>query len=69
MTNKIQLFLICLFLVCSTLLRRILRPSSGAHNCIYGFNYCLPILLLAGIVNEMALSSITEAVNTVMCSS
>jgi hypothetical protein len=32
---------------------RFLRPSSGAHNGIYSFRYCPPILLLAGIVEEM----------------
>ena len=39
----------------STCFRRFLRPSSGAHNCTYGFKYCQPILLLAATVEEMAL--------------
>jgi len=34
----------------STCFRRFLRPSSGAHNCIYIFRYCQPIILLAAIV-------------------
>ena len=38
-----------------------LRPSSGAHNCIYSFRYCQPILLLAAIVNLMELSSTIAA--------
>jgi hypothetical protein len=33
--------------------REFLRPSSGAHNCTYSFSYCQPILLLAGVVDEM----------------
>jgi hypothetical protein len=58
--NKMQLFLICLFLVCSTCFGRLFRPSSGAHDCIYSFSYCPPIPLLAGIVDEMELSSIVD---------
>jgi hypothetical protein len=37
--NNKQLFLICLFLVCSACSGRLFRPSSGAHNCIYSFRY------------------------------
>jgi hypothetical protein len=48
-----QLFLIYLFPVCSTYFGRFLRPSSGAYNCIYSFGYCQPILLLAGIMDEI----------------
>ena len=38
-----------------TCFRRLLCPSSGAHNCtcIYSFRYCQPILLLAGVVDKM----------------
>jgi hypothetical protein len=50
-----RLFLIYLFIVCSTCFGRFLRPSSGAHNCTYSFEYCQPILLLAGIMDEMEL--------------
>jgi hypothetical protein len=49
-TNKMKLFLLCLFPVCSTCLGRLFRPSSGAHN---SFNYCPPILPLAGIVDDL----------------
>jgi len=31
----------------STCFRRFLYPSSGAHNCTYGFRYCQSILLPA----------------------
>jgi hypothetical protein len=51
-TNKMQT-IFGLFPVCSTCFGRLFRPSSGAHNCIYSFRYCPPILLLAGIVEEM----------------
>jgi hypothetical protein len=37
-TNKIKIFLICLFLVCSTCFGRCLRPSSGARNCTCSFS-------------------------------
>jgi hypothetical protein len=57
-----QLFFICLFLVCSTCFGRLFRPSSGAHNCIYSFRYCPPILLRAVIVAEMELSSISSTI-------
>jgi hypothetical protein len=39
-----------------TCFRRILRPSSGAHNCTYSFRYCQPILLLAAAMEEMELT-------------
>jgi hypothetical protein len=55
MTNKMQLFFICLFLVCSTCFGRLFRPSSGAHNCIYSFRYFPPLLLLAGSENSYIL--------------
>jgi hypothetical protein len=55
-TKKIQLFLIYLFLVCSTCCGRFLRPSSGAHNCNCSFVYCQPILLRAGTMDEMELT-------------
>jgi hypothetical protein len=54
-TNKMHLFMICLFLVCCTCFGRLFRPSSGAHNCIYSFKYCPPILLQTCIVDEMEL--------------
>jgi len=34
---------------------RFLHPSSGAHNCKLSFKYCQPVLLQAGIVDEMEL--------------
>jgi hypothetical protein len=46
---------IYLFLVCCTCLGRFLRPSSGANKYTYSFGYFQPILLLAGIMNEMEL--------------
>jgi len=54
-TKLIQLFFIHFFLKRSTCFRRFLRPSSGAHNCIHSFKYCQPVLLQAGIVDEMEL--------------
>jgi len=44
-----------LFLKGSTCFGRFLRPSSGAHNCKLSFRYCQPILLQAGIVDEVEL--------------
>jgi hypothetical protein len=76
-TNKMQLFLIYLFLVCCTCFGRFLLPSSGAHNCTYSFWCFQPILLLAGIMDEMELNdtnqqqywlTLPEAASTVMCS-
>jgi len=60
----------------STCFRRFLRPSSRAHNSIYSFMYCQPILLLAALVEKILHGSsyqqywltIHEAVCTVMCS-
>ena len=43
----------------STCFRWFLRPSSGAHNCTYSFEYYQPILLLAAIVGYMELRSIS----------
>ena len=48
-------WLIYLFLISSTCFGRCPRPSSGAFDCIYSFWYCPPILLLAGVVDEMEL--------------
>jgi len=42
-----------LSLKASTYFGRFLRPSSGAYNCTHSFRYCQPILLQAGIVDEM----------------
>jgi len=36
-----------------TCFRRFLHPSSGTHNPTYSFGCCQPILLLAGVVDEM----------------
>jgi hypothetical protein len=38
----------------STCFRRVLRPSSGAHNCTYSFRYCQPMLLLSATVEQLA---------------
>ena len=52
-----QLFwFIYLFLISSACFERCLRPSSGATDCIYSFWYCPPILLPAGVMNEMELT-------------
>ena len=81
-TNKMQLFwLIYLFLVSCTYFRWRLRPSSGALDCIYSFWYWPPVLLPAGIMDEMEQFhlihdtsrqqyrwTISDAVNTVKCS-
>ena len=42
-----------------TCFKRFLCPSSGAHNCTHSFRYCQPVLLLAGMVTEMELSSVS----------
>ena len=52
--NKMQLFLVYLFLKGSTCFGWFLHPS-GAHNCMHRFRYCQPILLQAGILDEMEL--------------
>jgi len=83
MVNKMQLFwFIYLFLIISTGFGRYFRPLSGAFDCIYSFQYCPPILLLAGVMEEMELQfhlfhetsrqqyrwTISETVNTAKCS-
>jgi len=56
MTNKMQLFwFVYLFLIGFTSFGGCFRPSSGALDCIYIFWYCPPILLPAGVMNEMEL--------------
>ena len=45
--QKDATILIYLFLKRSTCFRRLLRPSSGAHNCTHSFRYCQPVLLHA----------------------
>jgi len=52
-TNKMQQFLVYLFLKGSTCCGCFLHPSSVTHNCKHSFRYCQPILLQAGIVDEM----------------
>ena len=44
----------------STCFRRFLHPSSGAHICTYSFSYSQPILLPAGVMDEMERSSISS---------
>jgi hypothetical protein len=61
-----QLFLIYLFLLCATCFGLFLRPSSGAHNCTYSFGYCQPILLLAGIMDEMERRSISSMIPAIL---
>ena len=55
-SNKMQLFFYYLFLKDSTCFGRFLRPSSGTHNCTFSFRYCQPVLLQAGIEDEMELN-------------
>ena len=51
-----QLFwFIFLLLISSTCFGRCFRPLSGALNCIYSFWYCPPILLPAGVTDEVEL--------------
>jgi hypothetical protein len=40
---------------CSTCFRRVLRPSSGAQNCIYSIGYCQALLLPVAVVGELEL--------------
>ena len=53
-------WIIYLFLISSTCFWRCLRSSSGALDCIYSFCYCPPVLLLAGVMDEMERSSISS---------
>ena len=56
MTNKMQLFwFIYLYPISSTCFGRCFRPSSGSLECIYSFWYCPPILLQAGVMDEVEL--------------
>ena len=78
--NNIGLFY--LFLVNSTCFGRCFRPSSGARDCIYSIWYSPPILLSAGVMDELGLQfqlihdtsrqqyrwTVPDAVNTVTCS-
>ena len=43
--------------------------SSGAHNCTHSFRYCQPVLLLAGMVAEMELTSVRSISATIPASS
>ena len=44
---------------CCTCIRRFLRPSSGAQNCIYSIGYfAKPLLLPATVVEEMKLLAV-----------
>jgi len=62
-TNKMQSFL---DLFISTGALHVSGGSSAHHqehkNCTYNFRYCQPILLLAAIVDEMELRSISSTV-------
>jgi hypothetical protein len=53
-------WIIYFFLISSTCFGRCLQPSSGALDCIYIFWYFPPILLLAGVMDEMERSSISS---------
>ena len=80
--NEATILAYCLFLISSTCFGPSLRPSSGTLYCIYSFCYCPPMLLPAGVIDEMELLfhlihdtsrqqhrwTITEAVNTIKCS-
>ena len=57
--NELYRF-VYLFLVSSTCSGRLLRPSSGARDCIYSFCYCSPMLLPVGVLDEMELRSISS---------
>ena len=48
----------------SACFRRFLLPSPGVHNCTYSFRYCQPTLLLAAIVDEMEIRSISFMIAT-----
>ena len=69
MTNKMHLFwLIYLSLINSTCFGRCLSPSSVALDCICSFWYCPPILLPAGVMDEMELmSSISCVTSHISC--
>jgi len=50
--------LVYLFLISCTCFGRCLRPSSGALDSIYSFWYSPPVLLLAGVMDEMERSDV-----------
>ena len=63
-----QLFLIIYFYKAVHISGCFLRPSSAAHNCIFSFRCCQPILLQAGIVSEtIVISDICEVFFSVYC--
>ena len=51
---------IYLFLVSSACFGRCFRPSSGARDCIYSFWYCSPMLLPAGVMDEVELTEVSS---------
>ena len=59
MTNKMQYFnLFYLFLSSFTCFGRCFRPSSGALDYIHNFGYCPPMLLPAGVMDEMEIHGV-----------
>ena len=76
-------FLVYLFIylhpISSTCFGRCFRPSSGAFDCIYSFWYSPPMLLPAGVMDDLEIHlvhdtarkqhrwTISESVNTVTC--
>ena len=80
--TRCNFWFIYLYPISSTCFGRCFHPSSGALDCIYSFWYSPPLLLPAGVLDEMELSfhlvhntdwqqhssTISEAVNIVKCS-
>ena len=67
--QDVTFWFIYLYQISSTCLGRCFRPSSGALDCIYNFWYSPPMLLPAGVMDEMEHRwTISEVVNTVKCS-
>jgi len=82
MTNKMQLFGLLIYPISSKCFGRCFRPSSGAIDCVYRFWYSPHMLLPDSVTGETEREfhlvhdtyqqqhswTISEAVNTVMCS-
>jgi len=58
--KKDATILIYLLLISSTSFGRCFRPSSGAYHCNYGFWYCPPMLLLAGVSYWAEMTSVSS---------
>ena len=58
--TRCNFWFICLYPISSTCFGRCFRPASGALDCICSFWYCPPMLLPAGVMDEIELRSISS---------